>query len=428
VIARALAKQADRRFADAAGFAAALAEASRAPVPAGGPSVTHGPAPAAAPAADGATWDDEAAAMAALIPRIVSGEAEPAALGRLARRLSRWAEGTLTGWRAELAERLAREVWPVLVARAVDAAPIPGRPVSALRADWLETLVLAKALSRLFAAQGRRPADPADPDGLERLRERFSEAFLAYSGPLSAALFAEDDPDLVRISLDFMRLDSLQVGLEELGGEAHLARTRTYMLTMASQVMRKVTAVIARFTETGDALARFGVANLLMEIEDLIVMADRLVEQAPSGPLDGGAEGLAGDVIGDFAGQARKLIAALLGELADAVDGSGPAEDFPGKLRQLGLLSLFASRIDAGRTRPQMMALVAEVHRGVADLAERVIRRAEALPPGTEGPQADRIDAQLAALWDLTEEFGWPDLGQWLLAELRRRVLGGQAA
>ena len=47
---------------------------------------------------------------------------------------------------------------------------------------------------------------------------------------------------------------------------------------------------------------------------------------------------------------------------------------------------------------------------------------------GAGGPASERIDAQLAALYDLTRDFGWPDLGNWLLGELRRRVLPAEAA
>lgn len=446
VIMKALAKQPEQRFATAAEFAAALrtaAERSRGYIGTAAPAVrplgeSEAPADGGERVAASAVSTDSGvkraldrleASIEAEIREALGGETT----GRHLDRLTAWLDDfvllsqRLGGQPNE--DRLVRlidgRVLPGLADRIVKGAPIPGRESAEIRGDWLFCVRLFRSL---HGALDRLAAARAGATALERIKTELAGVFFGYSATLSRLLFSEDDPDILRISLDFMRLDAIQLALEELDAGREVAQVRSSLVMFASQVMQKVNAIVRQFTQTGDALARFGVANLLVEIEELIVIAERLVEKDMGIDLPGSAvtAGIGREVIAEFIANARKLAQLTVDEvIAETQQGQADVGSFTGKLKQLGFLYLFATRLDDQEARPLLHDLVTEVHDGVVNLAKEVVGAAQAaISAGRRDEDlANRIDSQLAALYDLCQDFGWLDIANWLLMELRKRVL-----
>ncbi len=136
-------------------------------------------------------------------------------------------------------------------------------------------------------------------------------------------LFGEDDPQLARISADFMRLDLLQLALDELGAEAEGRGVQQTLLLFVNQVMGKVNVLIRKFLGHRDPLGRFGVTNLLVEVEELIVLAERLLESnAEITPAE--ASGPGGAAMADFiARMNRDYGVAILKGDPKAIAGGG---------------------------------------------------------------------------------------------------------
>ncbi len=449
VVMRALAKQPDQRYSSAVSFASALraaadqcrglleAPTARSPVAIAAEEAAAAGSDAADPGTESEVKravDRMAAQLEAEIRKAVARELTSGRLDRLLALLGDWVQLTerLGGPSSDDAvfSFIDRRVLPGLADRIVSGAPVPGRDSADIRSDWLFCVRLFRNLHVVIERLG---GGTMAGTAAERVKTEMAGVFFGYSGTLSRLLFSEDDPDLLRISLDFMRLDAIQLALEELEAGPQVAQVRSSLLMFASQVMQKVNAIVSQFTETGDALARFGVANLLVEIEELIVIAERLVEKDAGIDLpgSGATAGIGREVIAEFIRHARKLAQLTVEEVnAETKQGSVDLGSFTGKLKQLGFLYLFATRLDDEASRPLLHELVTEVHDGVVGLARDVIGAAQAAVSAGRRDQdlAQRIDGQLAALYDLCQDFGWVDIANWLLMELRNRVMRDQAA
>ena len=302
------------------------------------------------------------------------------------------------------------------------SAPAPGVDVAVIREDWL-------ALVRLFATLARA-AGPlgagAEADALtRRVAASLSAIFLGYANTLSKLLFSDDNPDLIRLSGDFMRLDILQLALEELGADAEARNVQNSLTLFASQVMRKVNAVLAQFTGTGDMLARFGVANLLVEVEELIVLADRLLDR--SGGNDGAAV-LGVEVVAEFIDHARRLAHVVVGEIRADLEKASAAGGFASKLEQLGSIYIFATGLNDPACRDPLRSLIAEVRDLLdaltKDVSDRLVRHLDVAV--RQGDGADTVKAayaQITALFAFAERLGWLELSQRILKVLRGRLV-----
>ena len=76
--------------------------------------------------------------------------------------------------------------------------------------------------------------------------------------------------------------------------------------------------MIRQFLDRRDPLARYGVASLLVEVEDLIVLADRLLEGGAEASMAEPAEP-GGAVMVEFVGNVRELAALIGRELAGQI-------------------------------------------------------------------------------------------------------------
>lgn len=309
----------------------------------------------------------------------------------------------------------------------LEGVPAPGRPAANRCGDWMAAVRLFVLLrDTLRRLGGSVQAEPL----AESIRNELSNVFIHYSTELSKRLLSDESPNLMQISADFARLDVLQTALEKLGAEAELRIVRRTMPVFASQVMRKANATIRQFTETGTLTARFSVSFLLMEIEELIAIASRLLEDDAGAPARSTHFNTLGtEVVAEFIANAQTLtrltIDALHNEVAGSSAGSAAAEDeeesagFADRLKQLGSLYIFAVRLPGASCRNELRALTSEVHGLIGGLVRTVLKTPE--PAATN-------HAQLTALFDLADQLGWNELSQPILSALRNHVVGHAAS
>ena len=297
-------------------------------------------------------------------------------------------------------------------ARLLDGAPAPGAAPS--RADFMLNArllsTLAVALERL--GEGRR----AIPH-LHGAAGRLTDVFLDAAQRLTAALDGDDNPDVMRLSADFLRLDVLAMALEELGAKHELAEAATAMAALTALVMGKINRLLNACINDNDGFARFGVSVMLNDVEDLIDIARRALE----GGLIGGASA---DLTGRGAAQVTEFIR-LAGQFADlsleelrggldeqASGMTGAA--FAAKLRPIGALYRFAARLPAESAKNELAALTRLLHRRVAAM---VLALADMDAAGA----ADRPGRgeRLTALFDLAEGLGWREVAAAALRLLR---------
>ena len=442
IVLTALAKERDRRFADARRFAEALAICweRASPAAAVGDRTVVAPRPAApVGGAPSALPDLDGAAMASRLAAVLEGAAdrvEESAVAELRDRLAPWlGEVTPQAGRAvdsgPLRAVLTSAAVPALAARVVDGAPVPGRPVEDVRTDWMATVELLVLLRRLAEGFG---SDGSLAFAVERAAVELSRSFVAYSGRLNRDLFADDDPDLARIAGELMRLDVVLLGLERLGAESEIHAARAAIRTCAGLVIAKANGIIDRFALTGDGLARFGVANLLVEVDELIAIADRLLESDEPEGTDVAIDALGLEAVARFIDNAGSLARIIVDEVRAEVEaGEADAGAFGAKLRQLGLIYMFATRLRAQPCRTALRQLITDVHGLLDGLTEQVTKTLmDALAEGADGSApADRkararnAFAQLTEIFELADRFGWVELNRGVLLTLRRQIATG---
>jgi len=305
-------------------------------------------------------------------------------------------------------------------------APLPGRVLREARGDWLERVRLFVLLRNAGRRLGAGSAAEVARAGLV---QELSGGFLAYANTLNRLLFDDDSPQLMRISADFLRLDLLQLALEELGAETEGRSVRQMLLLFANQLMGKVNALIRQFLNRRDPLARFGVASLLVEIEELIVLVERLLEGGEPATVEATHPG--GAVVTEFFGNLRRLGRLIGRELVQQIrheacpaEAGAPALEqgrqlFVGRLRQLGLLFRLTTHLEAAAPVLQLQDAVAEMHRFLNHLTDRLL--ADSLAPNPPA-MIEWSWERLSVVADLAEQFGWLELRQRILQAVRGRV------
>lgn len=332
------------------------------------------------------------------------------------RRLQQWCASLPL---AALAEQIQRD------------APWPGRLLREARGDWLELVRLFTLLHN--AVRQMRQTLAADT-AHTRIVEELTNAFPNYSNQLNQLLFSVDGPQLTRISADLMRLDLLQLALEELGADAEARYVRQTLLLFANQVMSRINALIQQFLDGHDPLVRFDVANVLVEVEELITLAERLLE----GGSVAGSTGQPGSAaMAGFIDNARRLAERLADELIQhlqqehqcSVETGRPAFSegqpvFIGRLRQLGLLYRFAThwRTDHG-SMETLCQWAEEMHRRLEEIADALLTALQTTVSTASSVVTDLLWARLTMIAELAEQFGWPELHQRVLLAARSWVL-----
>lgn len=432
VTRRALAKDRHQRFANALEFATALRQARTASAEATAPMpgrrrslrpATPTPAPAAI------NPDVLVGQLVALVRDCLADRTTDARLKQLTKGLNAWFAAVAenqTVDRQSMQWLCAGESLMALADRIQRQAPLPGRPLPEARGDWLE---LVRLLELLHHAAQRLGGAQAGDLARSRLIQELTGAFLDYASTLNRLLFSDDSPHLIQIAADFMRLDLLQLALEELGAEAESRRVQQTQLLFVNQVMGKVNTLIRQFLQHRDPLARFGVAGLLVEIEELIVLAERLLEGSEAAAMEAPGPGAGGAVVIECIGNIRDLGQLLEQELRQQVedeslqnlspaDGKSDQALFLGRLRQLGLLYRFAVRLglEGDELTAPLRDVVSGMHGFLRQLADRLLVVIEKTLGFQTPPVAtDALWARLSLIAELAEQFGW--------IELRGRIL-----
>ena len=318
--------------------------------------------------------------------------------------------------RQDAAARLLREGLTPLLAAVEAGAPLPEAVAAPARQDFA---FAAQAAERLAA--GLRTLDPGLETAMpiQAVSGRLLQAALGFGGRLSASLTQDDDPDLVTISANLMRLDVLRDAMERLGATGEIAALSGTQSMVASQLMLKVTSIIRRYTEgEADDLLRFSVASLLHEVEELLVLAERLVDPE--------SEQLGAPVVRDFIVQAARLAEMTVEELMQE-RGDLEVRSFQGRLMQVGLIYLFAVRLDSEACRAALQDLIARVYGKLEALTEALCAQLEAaLSEPLDGQVTTgtrTVLHQLSAVHDLAERLEWQELDQRVMRLLRDRVM-----
>lgn len=431
LIQRALAKVPNDRYPDAGSFAGDLRQAlsmlsggARPVVPAGrrvSPTETTWSA--------GPGRDALLTIMAEALRSLTEMPLDEHRLASIEGWLAAWQNGT-GGDAARWQELLLTAGVEPLAALIAASVPSPRAPQASQRRDWMPMVRLLAALSRALA--GSPPPNPAGDRArmaTSRIAFDLSSRFFVYSGVLNQELMAGDNPDIMMLSLDFLRLEVLQHALEELGAEAELHSARNAMLMFAVQVMRKVNQIMRACTDGNDGLARFGVAVILSNIEELIVIAGRLFElNAPGGgSKQGAAAGGAGpaggvprEVVAEFIAAAGRFATLSVEELrGEVASGEGTPDSFAARLRGVGALYLFATRLIAEDCAPLMRGLVNDLYGLVAALTADL---------GTAAIRDPGARMRLAALAEMAGTLHWGEVERMALTALRLWAMSGEGA
>lgn len=430
VLGQALEKDPQRRFASAQDFATALRQARDAALDATRimPRSSYPQAPTSTFAADETLPNAElaSAALSVLVEQCLTDCASTARIQQLEQQLHNAlarANPTLPT-ASQAAQRQALQTWyaaqplTALAERIMQTAPLPGRIIRDARGDWLE-------LVRLFALlrNGRQQLDLAQDSSYQQIIETMSGALVNYSNVLNALLFSNDGPQLMRIAADLLRLDVLQVALEELGADAEVRHMRQTLSLFANQIISRVNAMIQQFIENQDPLVRFDIVNLLVEVEELIALAERLLENnqvAISGQPGGiamtqlisNAHALGEILLDELGNQLKKEQHILLDQPQLKISNGQMA--FVGRLQQLGLLYRFAAYWQTSASEHKKISIWAQ------DLRQALENLTDALFGILEDHTGvetiiNPIWERLSIIANLAEKCGWSELQQRIL-------------
>lgn len=394
---RALAKRPDSRHPDADAFADSLAKA----LAAAGSRAKIGPcAPTAA--CDSAV--DATPAFAAARPPLealvdaLRAAADAPLTERQLDRIARAVQTATGSPRDRLAHVLEFDGLKPAAARILAGAPAPG--AAPARGDFMLNVRLLATLAAALDRLGEGARAVAHVFGAAG---RLTDIFLEAAKRLSADLDADDNPDIMRLSADFLRLDVLAHALEELGATREREEAAAAMAALVGRVMAKINALLNACIHDNDGFARFGVSVMLNDVEDLIDIARRELE---SGQVGGGAQ------VAEFIRLATEFADLSLEELRGGLDETAgmTAATFAAKLRPIAALYKFAARLPAEAAKSELAALTRMLHRRVAGMTLH-LAEADAAQPGRS--------ERLMALFDMAEGLGWREVASAALRLLR---------
>ncbi|MBI1206683.1 MAG: protein kinase [Azospirillum sp.] len=437
ILLRALAKNRADRFASARDFAEALLTVKHRLPPAVAtpwppPPASPHPAPTFPTLSGRADLEDEFAYLGEqLTARLDQARSEPVTallVNHIERLLDRWFDVRVLFQAEQLTWTDVAPADPgadfpalclesglrPLAARIAAAAPTPDRPVSQLRRDWS---LLVRLFNRLREALVRVGETAAAEAVVDRLAGDIVLGVRRYATRLGRVALAGDNFDLSQLATDFLRLDALQVALEDLGCRHQARHLHETVLMLTEIVVAKITAMIRDALAVDDPVGRFGIAAMLTEAEELAVLISRLIEAGvadgsgddrAAGANDDSADdliaGLAGaavtpEILAELFDAAAALACLLVEELRAAVAAGGvEARVLSARLAQLGVLHRLAGWLPGAAGLPQLQALIATVHDGVEALAGDLV----ALPQRDAG-----AEALLGAVFELAEQSGW---------------------
>lgn len=421
VLAQALAKRPDDRFADAIAFAEALEgvlerhggaedDAADATI------VMKRPAGTAPKAVATATGGNPLEALKAALLAIRNDGVDRKRVRSLLR-----AVASVRRRPAPAPEAACKHLREIAIRKLVDtaiaAAPMPGAAGTGRSGDFRMAVEAIGTVQQAILAWHPAMTGAAEID-------RLGAAIMAGVNDFAARMMAQaredEEPDLGGLTPDLMRLHALHFGLERVGADAHLAALQAVQTMLASQIMMQVNRIVRNHdADPDDPLARFGIASLLSRVEELIVLAEDLIG-------DGGA-GVGTGLVLEFIGHTRALARATMAEVMDLADGDD-LELFKGRLKQVGMIYLFAARLRSDPCKPALKELVVDLNRLVGALTGRLTDTlAGALDGAGDPAKAALVLRQLSAIHRLAGQIGWADLEQRVALTLRDKVKANAA-
>lgn len=300
--------------------------------------------------------------------------------------------------------------------------PLPGRdPGSVANADdWIDGTRLARLM---FDFARRFPEGGAPEPVLGALTHALACDILVFASEIGERLTVDEAPDLGVLVPDLARIDRIVLALDTLYAPRERRLVYATLQLVTGQILRRAAAFINRYARDRDPLARFDVVNMLVQMEELVALTGRLLDDTPD--AEHGAEN---------AVVARNVAAltAFLEAMAQLVDVSeelletalrredaAAARDFVSHLKQVRLIYRFGIRLDGQAFKQQLSSLVERIH-------ELCVRLGMAL---TASPDISAFRRQcLSALHELAEDLGWHELAAQLLTHLRRTILTSAAS
>jgi serine/threonine-protein kinase len=304
---------------------------------------------------------------------------------------------------------------------ALEIAPIPGVRRISGREDFIGiTALMGICRGLLLDLDGS--IDPS----VERLATALEEAVASFASSMAQQLASEDNPDIAGISASFMRMDVLRFGLEMLGSKRREQSILAIESLLVNQVMARVNATFRRYAQTNDMFARYEVAVFLTEIEELLVLAERLVSHSPE--AENALHAVGRQTLAELLRNAAALAQSIVDELIRDVLGTGDEVSvFASRIKLLGAIYIFASRFREPNSRSELQGLAARLYSLTEKLAGEIISRLkDALVRGELTAVRAYVD-NITALHELAGEVGWQELGRRLLSELRNHIVGDPA-
>ncbi len=231
-----------------------------------------------------------------------------------------------------------------LLARIVHDLPAPGEREAAGEAGALnrQVAVLKAYLASPLVPEGRSQAMRTD------LCDRIAHAAVVYQRTLTRLLDQSEGLDLRTVSIDLLRLDVLEWLLDDLEATPQAqANLRAQARATAHAALRRARLMIDAFIRKRGPARRFEIATLLVEVDALIDLIDRVRAHGATHSLDVG-EALATSTIHSLG----KLVLALFRDLADRHQASHlTADGLRGGLRKIERIIQLLKVVDPHENR-----------------------------------------------------------------------------
>lgn len=305
------------------------------------------------------------------------------------------------------------------------AASLAGRreSVVAVLAPAIRSMFLPALHDRLVAVLRGTETEPdaaSLADALAGLRDLVTPPRLRgqarLSAPLAAAvreraaacvetvqatLGSDDFPDVAALSNDLLRLEALRWIVALLGDRAAEAEVAYQSRRIARITLTRATATVERFLDARDLLALFDNAAVVSQVDNLLVVATRVLDARAAGEEERTAFVDTDDhrALVDFIAALDRLAAALFAMAGRAAARPAGGETFFRSLvRQIECLVRFCRHLDHGNRPAPVDAIEIALLRRLGDLVAVIADSLGGEADDTARANAGHLVATLAAL------------------------------
>lgn len=182
------------------------------------------------------------------------------------------ATNAMTAAERLLAGPMATDLIRLLMSR----TPIPGGP--AVEPGGPSVIDLAEFYLVVTQWIMKRAPQSAVLGDLKRVAQPFMQKTQAYLEAAEAELNGPDHPDLGPIAANLLRLDVLTWMLVSAGFQREAAAVQTQARRLARSAMRRASAIMAKCAATFSVDSRVGLAGMIAEIDDLVLIFRRVLD------------------------------------------------------------------------------------------------------------------------------------------------------